>query len=151
MVSLLELLLSTNEKDCSICGLFLSPITLDGKDLLHPRFLQIEEEIQEVKFHIQLPKWGGNLGVDYGHIAVGALKLLKGVNAGNTPRAETQELDAIMNATRSLSLTEQEDRRVDYSQIWHWLHDCRRNRGELCNSPVASSRYAGEIRINLIC
>jgi hypothetical protein len=143
-------------KHCSICRLILSLITTDG-DTLHPRLAQVDREIQGTQFHIQrLPGGELMLGVEYGMITVGALRMLIPGNVTTalrqTPPASLLQL---ASATPSFSRSQvlalmAGDQQVNFRQLRAWIYDCHANHGELCNSLKRGTRYAQDIPLYLI-
>ncbi|EXJ57261.1 hypothetical protein A1O7_07608 [Cladophialophora yegresii CBS 114405] len=141
-------------KHCSICRLVLSLCSADRGSSLHPQLAQIDREIQGTQFHAQkLPSGEILLGVEYGMITVGALRI---VNQRNLPEAVRQTTQAstlrsvLENAHGAGLPVDQGDQRIDIQKIRGWLYDCHINHGELCNDLDDSQRYADDIPLILV-
>ena len=143
-------------KHCSICRLILSLITING-DTLHPRLAQIDREVQGTQFHIQrLPEGELMLGVEYGMITVGALRMLTPGNVTTAlrqspppPVVRSALATNPLSETQVMTLTDGEQR-VDFSELRRWIYNCHANHGELCNGLERRARYAQDIPLYLI-
>lgn len=143
-------------KHCSICRLVLSLITISG-DTLHSRLAQIDREVQGTQFHIQrLPEGELMLGVEYGMITVGALRMLTPENVTTAlrqtpppPLVRSVLVNNSLSETQIMTLTNGEQR-IDFSKLRRRIHNCHANHGELCNSLKPGARYTQDIPLYLI-
>ena len=141
-------------KHCSICRMILALITVEGTDRLHPRLAQIDSEVQGTQFHIQiLPSGEKMLGVEYGMISVGALRILTPDNLLDALRQKppAEKCTTILeNTSDLLSFVNESDQTMDLVQIRRWAYNCEKNHGELCNNFSHSQRYHADIPLLLI-
>lgn len=141
-------------KHCSICRLILSLITVEGTDQLHPRLAQIDSEVQGTQFHIQsLPSGEKMLGVEYGMTAVGALRVLTPANLSDALRQKPpteKSTNFFENTSELLSFVNENEQRMNFTQIRQWAYDCQKNHGDLCNDLSHSPRYHADIPLYLI-
>ena len=142
-------------KHCSICRLILSLITTD-EDQLHPRLAQIDREIQGTQFHFQRLLDGElMLGVEYGMISVGTLRMLNSRNITTAIRQDVKRLLPLLQETPELSNSQVQqltsgDQKVDFQQLHGWIYQCHANHSELCNGIEKGSRYEAHIPLYLI-
>ncbi|OCT46943.1 hypothetical protein CLCR_02228 [Cladophialophora carrionii] len=141
-------------KHCSLCRLVLSLCSVDEGSSLHPQLAQIDREIQGTQFHTQkLPSGEILLGVEYGMMTVGALRIVNHRNLPAAVRQTTQvsSLRSVLENAHGAGLPiDQGDQGVDFQKIRGWLYECHSNHGELCNDLGDSHRYADDIPLILV-
>jgi tetratricopeptide (TPR) repeat protein len=126
---------------CVICSLILSLVAVDPNDPqeLHPRLTKIDPEVQGVQFEIQELDDAGEtiLGVRYGMIYVGALRIVSSRNRRGALR------DGGSGSGFGLG-------RVDVSKVQNWMSHCESIHGKKCSSYFSNKRCKQPIPLMFI-